>query len=125
MSDQSLARELPNSREAERCILGAGLLDNTAFDAETKGLRSTDFFHAMHRRIFECMSSLREKKQPVDLIILIEELDRAGQLEAAGGPPYISQLSDCIPRRSSNLPHYVGIVKDRADRRAAIHAAEL
>src|SRR5579885_1453519 len=105
-TDTTLEKPLPNNLDAERSILGALLLDNNA-------LKPEDFFLDQHRRVFNQMISLGENQQAIDLVTLTEELHRRGELEAAGGAPYLASLADGMPR-VSNVEHYARIVKEKA-----------
>jgi replicative DNA helicase len=118
-SDTALERPLPHNLEAERSILGAVLLDNHALNAAVEKLRSEDFFLPQHRRIFERMIQLGEKQQGIDTVTLMEDLSRRGELEAAGGVAYLSQLADGLPRLT-NVEHYARIVKEKAILRSLI-----
>src|SRR5271155_5745950 len=121
-SDITLERPLPHNLEAERSILGAVLLDNHALNAAVERLRSEDFFLPQHRHIFERMVQLGEKQQAIDIVTLMEDLVRSGELEAAGGVAYLSQLADGLPR-VTNVDHYARIVKEKAILRSLIHSA--
>ena len=126
-SDTTLERPLPHNIEAERSILGAVLLDNHALNAAVQVLRSEDFFLQQHRHIFERMVHLGEKQaildgKGIDLITLMEDLTRTGELEAAGGVAYLSQLADGLPR-VTNVDHYARIVKEKAILRSLIYSA--
>jgi replicative DNA helicase len=120
--DTSIERPLPHNIEAERSILGAVLLDNHALNAAVEKLRSEDFFLPQHRRIFERMIQLAEKQQAIDTVTLMEDLSRRGELEAAGGVAYLSQLADGLPR-ITNVEHYARIVKEKAILRSLIFSA--
>ena len=120
-SDTTLERPLPQNLEAERSILGAVLLDNHALNAAVQVLRSEDFFLSQHRHIFERMVRLSEKQQAIDTITLMEDLARRGELEAAGGVAYLSQLADGLPR-VTNVDHYARIVKEKSILRGLIHS---
>ena len=117
----SLERPLPQHTEAERSILGAILLDNNALNAAVEKLKPEDFFHDHHRRIYQQMLILGELQQAIDLVTLTDQLQRCGELESSGGPAYISQLMDGVPR-VSNIEHYARIVKEKSLLRALIHA---
>jgi replicative DNA helicase len=121
-SDSVLERPLPHNLEAERSILGAVLLDNHALNAAIEKLRAEDFFLPQHRKIFERMVQLGEKQQAIDTITLMEDLTRRGELESAGGIPYLSQLADGLPR-VTNVEHYARIVKEKAVLRNLIYSA--
>src|SRR2546429_3752703 len=68
------------------------------------------------------MVDLAESSRPIDMITLVEELDRRKELEAIGDVGYISGLVDGVPDRPS-IEHYIKIVRDKALLRGLIHAA--
>jgi len=112
-TDTSIERPLPHNLEAERSILGAVLLDNHSLNAAVEKLRSEDFFLPQHRHIFERMIQLAEKQQAIDIVTLMDDLARRGDLDSAGGVAYLSQLADGLPR-ATNVEHYARIVKEKA-----------
>jgi replicative DNA helicase len=118
--DTTLEKPLPNNLDAERSVLGAILLDNNALNTAIENLRAEDFFLDQHRRVFTQMIALGEAQQAIDLITLTEELHRRGDLEAAGGAPYLASLADGMPK-VSNVEHYARIVKEKAMLRNLIH----
>ncbi|GAC1435490.1 MAG: replicative DNA helicase [Terriglobales bacterium] len=121
-TDYSLAHTLPASIEAERSILGAILLDNLAYNEAAEHLKPEDFSLDSHRRIYSRMQDLVDSSRPIDMITLVEELDRKKELESIGDVGYISSLLDGVPDRPS-IEHYIKIVRDKALLRGLIHAA--
>ena len=113
---------LPANVDAERSILGAILLDNFAYNQAAEHLRIEDFSLDSHRRIYTRMVDLAESSRPIDMITLIEELDRHKDLQAIGDVAYVSSLVDGVPERPS-IEHYVKIVRDKALLRGLISAA--
>src|SRR5271167_1441771 len=122
-TDYSLERGLPVSMEAERSILGAVLLDNSLYDQAAEHLTPDDFSLDAHRRIYSRMRDLQETGRPVDMITLVEELDRKKEVEAIGGAAYLSSLIDGVPERPS-IEHYVRIVKGKALLRGLINVSQ-
>src|SRR5207244_13009451 len=116
------AQSLPANVEAERSILGAILLDNLAYNQAAEHLRPEDFSLDSHRRIYSRMMDLAESSRPIDMITLIEELDRRRELEAVGDVGYVSGLVDGVPDRPS-IEHDIKIVRDKALLRGLIHTA--
>lgn len=113
---------LPSNVEAERSILGAILLKAQAYDeAAAGGITSADFSLDSHRRIYMRMLDLAESSRPVDMITLIEELDRHKDLQAIGDVGYVSSLVEGVPDRPS-IKHYINMVRDKAASRKLIHA---
>ena len=115
-------RTLPHNLEAEKCVLGAVLIDNQAFNQASEAIDSEDFFRDAHRRIFEKMVVLSERNDPIDLVTLKDELGRSGELEDVGGPAYIAALTDGVPR-SANVEYYAKIVKEKSTLRRLITSA--
>jgi replicative DNA helicase len=122
ISDYAVASSLPANVEAERSILGAILLDNFSYNQAAEHLRPEDFSLDSHRRIYTRMVDLAESSRPIDMITLVEELDRRKELEAIGDVGYISGLVDGVPDRPS-IEHYIKIVRDKSLLRGLIHAA--
>ncbi len=122
-TDYSLERGLPVSLEAERSILGGILLDNSLYDQAAEHLTGDDFSLDAHRRIYSRMRDLQETGRPVDMITLVEELDRRKEVEAIGGVAYLSSLIDGVPERPS-IEHYVRIVRNKALLRGLINVAQ-
>ena len=106
-------RGLPASVQAERTILGAMMLDAVAFNDATAKLVADDFSLDSHRRIYSCITGLVDVGRAVDLITVIEELDKRKELQAIGDRPYLFSLTEDLPRRL-NVEEYVRIVKDKS-----------
>jgi hypothetical protein len=100
---------LPHSPEAEVAYLGGILLGGEP-DLE----ESSYFFLPFHRVIYRHILRLKNQCQPTnDLVLLVESIQASGELEAAGGAPYVAQLVDGLPK-VSNLAHYADIIKGKA-----------
>ena len=115
-------RSLPHNLEAERCVLGAVLIHNDAFNQAAELIDADDFFRDAHRRVFDKMVDLNERSEVIDLVTLKNELERSGDLEGVGGPAYIAGLVDGVPR-STHVEYYAQIVKEKSTRRKIISAA--
>ena len=116
------SRRLPHNADAERTVLGAVLVDNSAFNSAAELLSRNDFYREGHRRIFEAMSDLAERSLPIDLVTLRDELVRSQALEAVGGAAYLAGLVDGVPR-ITNVEHWSRIIKEKAVLRNLIHAS--
>jgi replicative DNA helicase len=120
---QSPDRTLPHNLEAEKCVLGAVLIDNHQFNAAAEFIDDRDFFRDAHRRIWNKMVLLSERGDAIDLVTLKDELARSAELDEVGGPAYIAGLTDGVPR-ASNVDYYAKIVKEKATLRNLIHSAK-
>ena len=116
---------LPKNIEAERCVLGAVLLDNQLINQAVEFLKSEDFYLGSHRIIFQQMVVLLESSKAIDLLTLANAVDDVGQLKAIGGRSFISSLINDVPRLT-NLEHYARIVQEKSTLRRLIkHSNEI
>jgi len=118
-TDITLERGLPHNIEAERCVLGAIILDNALINQAIEMLSREDFYLGSHKLVFENMLSLTEKSKAIDFVTLTEEIRNGGQLEAVGGASFVSSLIDGVPRLA-NLEFYARIVHEKSTLRNLI-----
>ncbi len=102
----------PQNLEAERSTLGAMLLEREAIGKVVEILTEETFYSEAHRRIFRAIVDLYDRNEPVDYITLTDLLSRWGDLEAAGGAPYLTSLTDSVPT-AAHVEHYARIVKEK------------
>ncbi|MCL1811972.1 MAG: replicative DNA helicase [Treponema sp.] len=116
----------PHSEEAEQAALGAILLDNDAIDTALQYIRPGDFYANANRRVFQAVLNLHNQgQQKADIITVVAELRRMGELDASGGPAYVASLTNAVPS-SANIEHYAALVQDYSLRRALLRvSAEL
>jgi hypothetical protein len=113
----------PEAVGAERGVLGAILTDPTRFLDVANCLAPDDFALSSHRAIYRCMCALAAQDKPIDLVLLCENLNAAGELERVGGIGYITTLLDgCIPE---SVRHYADLVRTAARKRRFLNALEL
>ncbi len=106
-------RVLPNSIEAEACVLGAMMLEPTSTDIVVQIVQADDFFRPAHRIVFEALCRMHNSGKPVDLVTLNDELERAKLLERVGGTDYLVALVEGVPSAAS-AEHYARMVRDKA-----------
>ncbi len=123
MSDSAGPDRLPpQSPEAERSVLGSMLRHNPVIGDVVLIVRAENFYSDAHQKIFQAIVSLYEKGQPVDIVLLAEELKQRGQLEDVGGYRTIAALYDDEPT-GANAVYHARIVRDRAQVRNLIAAS--
>ncbi|HSP34708.1 MAG TPA: replicative DNA helicase [Thermoanaerobaculia bacterium] len=115
----ALDRQLPQSSDAERAVLGSILINNNAFYRVLGTIDTPDFFRDAHRTIFAAMHKLAEESREIDLLTLKDELAKKAQLDQVGGSAYISALVDGIPD-VANVERYARIVKEKSTLRRLI-----
>ena len=99
--------EFPANLEAEKAILGAMMLDNTANLAE---VAADNFSLDSHRRIWAAMDALIKAGKPVDLITLQDQMGDA--VKEIGGVAYLFSLTEGLPRLP-RVSEYVAILQEK------------
>ena len=122
-SDLARIKMQPHSVEAERSVLGGLLLSADAWDSLAELVDPSDFYRPNHRLIFREIAKLSEASEPVDVITVADKLDARGELEAAGGLGYLTELAQNTPS-ASNIRAYAAAVRERASLRKLIEAAQ-
>src|SRR5215472_3756041 len=113
----------PHNLEAERALLGAVLLDNSALNISLEMVGKDDFFSEAHRLTFERMLVLSERNRPIDLVTLANELGQDGLLEKVGGAAYLAGLSDGVLAGHASVLEYSRLVKEKSIKRRLINAS--
>ncbi len=112
----------PQNIDAEQSVLGAILLDKNSMFKIAEVLTSDDFYRNDHQLIYSAMLALFEKRQPIDLITVTDELKGQHTLENAGGATYITHLANSV-LSSANIVNHAQIVAEKAILRRLIRAA--
>lgn len=112
----------PQNLDAEKSVLGAVLLDKNAIIKIVDVVSSPDFYDDNHGIIFEAMLTLFEKRRPIDIVTLTEQLEGEDQLSSVGGAGYLADIVNITPS-AANVVHYAKIVADKAVLRRLIEAA--
>jgi replicative DNA helicase len=118
----SSAELLPQSREAEEAVIGSVLINPEVYFDVAQFLRGDDFFIHRHRWIWEAITRLHERRVPLDLLTVTEELDRQGQLAEVGGAAYLAALINQVPS-ALHAQSYGKIVEENSIRRKMLTAA--
>ena len=76
----------PQNIEAEQSLLGALLIDKDAIIQVAELLEPYHFYRSeQHGQIFAAMKQLFDRREPIDLVTLTEELKKKGGYDAVGG----------------------------------------
>ena len=112
----------PQDLEAEQSVLGAMMLSQDAIRAVIPICRAEDFYREAHRKIYLAVVALDDRKEPVDVITLTNELKRTNDFDAVGGLSALSALMDRVPT-AANAEYYAQIVREKSAARRLITAA--
>jgi replicative DNA helicase len=108
--DLSLKKLPPYNTEAERCVLGAVLLDNDSIIKTIGKIVPKDFYHTAHVEIFTVMTEMFNNNATIDLVTLSEALLVCGKLEIIGGSNYLMDLMEATPT-ATTIVEWSRIVK--------------
>jgi replicative DNA helicase len=86
----------PQAKDLEEAVLGAIMLEKSAFDTVVEILKPECFYVDAHQRIYRSMQSLQQKSQPIDILTVVEELRSKEELEMVGGPYYVTRLTNSV-----------------------------
>lgn len=112
----------PHSIEAEQAVLGGLMLDNRRFDEVSEIITAADFYRQGHRLIFGAAERLAGDSEPLDVVTLAEFLERAGDIDDAGGLSYLAELAEKTPG-ATNITAYAQIVRERSIMRQLVEVS--
>lgn len=110
----------PHNLEAEQSILGGLMVDPFAFDEVSSILTEEDFYKPAHRKIYNTITELYAKSQPIDIITVSNNLTDKKELEAIGGPAYLAEVMNATPS-AAHIGTYAKIVHEKSLLRTLIH----
>ena len=113
----------PYSAVSEQSVLGSLLIDNAAFNRIDGTLRGEHFYDRRHRNIWSAIALNIAALKPADVVTVHESLVQAGKAEDCGGIVYLSALAQSVPS-ASNIRRYAEIVREKAQERELIAAAD-
>lgn len=123
MKEQTeLQKGIPANMDAERSVLGSCMLEPDAIYKIFDKLKPQDFFNQRHAWLWEAMLAIHDRHDPLDFVILLNELERMGKLKEIGGSAFLTDMIAVVPT-SLYVDHYAGIVAHKATLRRLISVA--
>ena len=95
------------------------LIEHGAATIALQMLKVEDFYQHSHQHIFQTLSRLYERDNPLDLLTVENELKDLNLLEAIGGPSYLSDLTRMVSS-SANIEYHAQIITEKAIKRNLI-----
>lgn len=120
-SGPDAVRVPPHDLDAERAVIGAMLVSESAVAAVAESLAAEDFYSETHRVLYGAMMRLYSRGDPIDQLTLTNELRSVNEFDRIGGRAYVFQLVESVPT-AANAARYAEIVRSRALLRAIIDA---
>ncbi len=121
--DTSSTTTPPQNLDAEASLLGSLIIDSDSFVKIADQISAEDFYNDQHRLIFTAMRSLHDKRSPIDILTLSEQLKNSGELDRIGGASYLTELTSFVPT-AAHMEQYAEIVADKSVRRRLLKASK-
>jgi replicative DNA helicase len=115
---------LPNAIDLEMAVLGAMISNPDCIPRVIEILEVDCFYKPEHQEIYKTIVDLFERSQPVDLLLVTEELRRRGALEKAGGAAYLAEVSNSVST-AANVDHHARVVLEKYILRQLIWASNV
>ncbi len=112
----------PQNIEAEQSVLGSLMLDKDAIIKVADILAAEDFYKGAHQKIFEAMTDLYARREPIDLLSLSSHLKEKNEIDEIGGIAYLTTLVNSVPT-AAHIVHYAKIVRKKSVLRNLISAS--
>ena len=122
--DPSLAngKVQPQANDVEEVVLGALMLDKDAISVVLDILQAESFYSEGNQAIYRAMLTLFDKNSAIDLITVNDQLQKSGELDKAGGPYRLVQLSNRVGS-AANVEYHARIIAQKSIARDLIKAS--
>ena len=109
----------PQAVDMEASVIGTLLLFRESLERVIPILEQTMFYKEAHGIIYDAIVSLYNRREPVDLLTVTQELRKNGTLELIGGTSCLTQLTNTI-LHDLNVETHAAIVFDKYIQREII-----
>jgi replicative DNA helicase len=109
----------PQALDLEQAVLGAMMLEKNAVTDTIDTLKPQSFYDPKHQYIYNAIRELFGSSSPIDLLTVINQLKKSGELEAAGGAAYISQLTSRVAS-TAHAEYHARVISEKHIKRELI-----
>jgi len=114
-----LGRIPPQAVDLEKAVLGALMLEKNAVTDTIDILKRESFYDPKHQYIFAAIHKLFGDSKPIDILTVVDLLKKSGELTAAGGASYVSQLTSRVAS-TANVEYHARIISEKHIKRELI-----
>ena len=122
MDEELLAKQPPQSLEAEQAVLGSILIDSRCVADIVGVISPEDFYLKQNRQIFETIYTMFNFSQTIDPVTVLNKMKELGCYQD-NSRDYILQLMEITPT-AANATRYAHIVREKAMLRGLAQAAD-
>jgi replicative DNA helicase len=119
---QDMGKIPPQSVELEQIVLGSMMLERNAVNDTIDVLSEQSFYDPKHQYIYKAIRELFASTSPVDLVTVTEKLSKSGELMAAGGAGYVSQLTNRVGT-TAHVQYHARIIAEKFIKRELIRVS--
>jgi replicative DNA helicase len=109
----------PQAVDIEQAVIGAMMLEKNAVTDTIDILKPSSFYDPKHQYIYNAIRELFGSSSPIDLLTVTNKLKQTGELEAAGGAAYVSQLTSRIAS-TAHVEFHARVVAEKHIKRELI-----
>ena len=120
--DPNFAHVQPQAVDLERVVLGALMVDSDAFSMVSEILKPETFYEPRHQKIYEAIRNMNMDERPVDIMTLVDELTKMGQIDKVGGADYLMEISSSVAS-AAHIEYHAHILAQKYMARQLIHYA--
>ena len=95
------------------------MLEKSAFNKVKDLLVADDFYKSSHIQIFQAIIDLWQIDTKIDILLVTNKLQEKGQLEMAGGPYYMTELTNKV-NSADHIESHALIIKEKSIKRQLI-----
>jgi len=123
-SQLMFGKVMPQAVDLEEAVLGAAMLDKSAFSIIVEKLRPESFYLDAHVEIFTVMMELFSNSKPIDILTVHEELRKNEKLKGIGGVQYLMDITNKVAS-AANIEYHAQIIIQKYIQRSLIHISTL
>lgn len=112
----------PQNIAFEEAILGCCMIESHAFATANQFLFKEAFYKDANQKIYKAFCTLFDANKPIDIITVIQQLRENGELEAVGGPYYITKVTHDVTS-SAHLEDWCKILLELYMKREGVSIA--
>ncbi len=102
----------PQAPELEEAVLGAIMIEKDAYSIVSEILKADCFYKTAHQKIYEAVTMLAIRQEPIDMHTVTEQLRKNGTIDEVGGPYYITLLTAKVSS-AAHLEYHARIVAQK------------
>lgn len=123
--ESMLDKVTPQAIEIENAVLGCMMQFNECLLSGLNILSLDSFYKPENRKIYEAITILNKQSNKVDMLTVVQQLQKNGDLLSVGGALYVSQLNSGVSSSGSFETHCYILTEKDISRKQIAFAQEL